>query len=61
MQATIFATGSDPNYEIPDNIMYFNSSTNQFEQEGRTNDINQFNNLNNFSALTSNRQKNRKN
>ena len=56
MQATIFATGSDPNYEIPDNIMYFNSSTNQFEQEGRTNDINQFNNLNNFSALTSNKQ-----
>ena len=56
MQATIFATSSDPNFEIPDNIMYFNPTTNRFEQQGRTNDVNQFSNLNNLSALTANRQ-----
>ena len=36
--------------------MYFNPTTNRFEQQGRTGDINQFSNLNNLSALTSNRQ-----
>ena len=56
MHATIFATSSDPNFEIPDNIMYFNPTTNRFEQQGRTGDINQFSNLNNLSALTANRQ-----
>ena len=56
MQATIFATSSDPNFEIPDNITYFNQTTNRFEQQGRTNDVNQFSNLNNLSQLTSNRQ-----